>query len=143
VDENSLVLNVNKDVPPEALTCDAEAMYIPGSPMFGAQATSLTQSSCPRMTSSSIHFFASSSYAQILTTLSDPADTNRFCVVRFACDVAGCLAALAAGVERTEGAHEMAFAPVPCAGKTDASVEPSSALSARADSRLAGAHFES
>jgi hypothetical protein len=29
-------------------------------------------------------------------------------------------------VETTEGAHETALAPVPCAGKIDASVEPSS-----------------
>jgi len=29
-------------------------------------------------------------------------------------------------VETTDGAHETALAPVPCAGKIDASVEPSS-----------------
>lgn len=80
-------------------TWDAEAMYMPGRPMFGAQATSRTQSSCPRMTSSSIHFLLSSSKPQIRIRLSDPAVTKRFVT--------------APGVLADEGAHDIAFTPVP------------------------------
>jgi hypothetical protein len=97
-------------------TCEADAIYIPGNPRLGAQETSLTQSSWPRITSSSLHFLASSSYSQTRTILSEPPETKRFWL-------ADCGWPCLAG--RTEGAQEIAFAPVPCAAKTDASVEPS------------------
>jgi hypothetical protein len=94
---------------------------MPGSPIFGAHETSRTQSSCPFNTSSSVHFFAPSSNVQMRTMLSEPPVANFFC--RPAGDAGSALAA------RTLGAHETAFAPVPCAGKIEASVDPSSTIS--------------
>jgi hypothetical protein len=49
--------------------------------------------------------------------LSDPADTKRFC------------GEMEEGLESDDGAHETAFALVPCPLKIDASVDPSSFVS--------------
>jgi hypothetical protein len=53
-------------------------MYERGSPMFGAQATSRTQSAWPSSTSSSTQACVSSENPHILTILSHPALANRF-----------------------------------------------------------------
>lgn len=116
----------NTSTPPlVVLTSDALAMYIPGSPMLGAHATSRTQLSCSLISSSSTHFLAVSSKPQIRMALSEPPDTNRLAAVTCCCGCPGLGAPL--GVARTEGAHETALAPDPCALKITASVEPSSA----------------
>ena len=53
-------------------------MYERGSLMFGAQATSRTQSAWPSSTSSSTQACVSSENPRILTMLSHPALANRF-----------------------------------------------------------------
>jgi hypothetical protein len=56
------------------------------------------------------------------TRLSEPADANRFWGIDWSVFPFGTL-----GVDdATDGAQDIAFAPVPCAGKMDASVDPSS-----------------
>jgi len=87
---------------------------MPGSPILGAQATSRTQSSCALMTSSSAHFFPSSSKLQMRIRLSEPADTNRFCMMSCAVEDEDLLGLEGFEVvDKTDGAQLTAFAPVP------------------------------
>jgi hypothetical protein len=104
----------------QSLTCEAVAMYERGSPIFGAHATSRTQSVWPSRTSSSTHACESSRKPHILTKLSQPALANRFTP----CGVACC------GVMRdpgsTAGAQETALHPMACPLKMSAPQVPSS-----------------
>ena len=90
--------------------------------MFGAHATSRTQSAWPSSTSSSTHAWVSSENPQILTMLSHPALANRFT------GGARRPPALGASSEpaRAAGAHDTALHPIACASNTSAPHWPSS-----------------
>lgn len=98
-------------------------MYERGSPMFGAQATSRTQSVWPSSTSSSTHACVSSENPQILTMLSHPALANRFTGGERAPPV---LDTASSEPARAAGAHETALHPMAWASNTSAPHWPSS-----------------
>jgi len=107
----------------EDLTCDAVAMYERGSPMFGAQATSRTQSVWPSSTPSSTQACVSSENPQILTMLSHPALANRFTGAARAPPV---LDNANSEPARAAGAHDTALHPMAWASNTSAPHWPSS-----------------
>ena len=98
-------------------------MYERGSPIFGAQATSRTQSVWPSSTSSSTHACVSSENPQILTMLSHPALANRFTGGERAPPV---LDTASSEPARAAGAHETALHPMAWASNTSAPHWPSS-----------------
>jgi hypothetical protein len=77
--------------------------------MFGAQATSRTQSVWPSSTSSSTQACVSSEKLQILTMLSHPALANRFTGAERAPPVLGNASSEPA---RAAGAHDTALHPI-------------------------------
>lgn len=104
--------------------------------MFGAHATSRTQSVWPSSTSSSSHSCLSSRKPHSLTRLSQPADAKRFTD----CTAAGCwpgTVLFACGTMSepgwTAGAQETALQPMAWASKTSAPQVPSSREPQRED----------
>jgi hypothetical protein len=97
-------------------------MYERGSPMFGAQATSRTQSAWPSSTSSSTQACVSSENPQILTILSHPALAKRFTGDGRRPPALG----VSSEPARAAGAHDTALHPIACASNTSAPHWPSS-----------------
>ena len=92
-------------------------MYERGSPIFGAQATSRTQSAWPSSTSSSTQACVSSENPQILTILSHPALANRFTGAERGTPEVG---AASSEPARAAGAHDTALHPIAWASNTSA-----------------------
>ena len=96
--------------------------------MFGAHATSRTQSVWPSSTSSSTHACVSSRKPQIFTRLSQPADAKRFTLGGAVGACPGSVAGWGTSSEPgwTAGAQETALQPMAWPSKTSAPQVPSS-----------------